>query len=134
MIGLLVRFAESAPQGQHPLRLYFMQKIRFVLSRPEVMKGLEKEVREEQKIAEKDRLAEEAKHNYANGKHKKVGFVAEGEEKDRSAKIDMQMQVMKGVEEGMNQFREGLGRETELRQKKETEINQLVNKQEETLE
>jgi hypothetical protein len=33
LIALYVRFAEST-QGNNSLRLYFMEKIRFVLSRP----------------------------------------------------------------------------------------------------
>lgn len=43
MISLYVKFVENIPHNQHPLRLFFMEKIRLVLSRPEVIKILEKE-------------------------------------------------------------------------------------------
>jgi hypothetical protein len=37
LISLYVRFVENIHHNQHPLRLYFMEKIRFVLSQPEVI-------------------------------------------------------------------------------------------------
>mgnify|MGYP000701746429 CR=1 FL=1 len=43
MIGLYVKFVETIHINQHPLRLYFMDKIKFVLSRPEVIRILEKD-------------------------------------------------------------------------------------------
>lgn len=42
LIALYVKFAETASALQ-PVRFYFMEKIRFVLSRPEVIGGLEKD-------------------------------------------------------------------------------------------
>ena len=34
MVGLYVSFVEHIQYNQHPLRIFFMEKIRFVLSRP----------------------------------------------------------------------------------------------------
>jgi hypothetical protein len=112
-----------------------MQKIRFVLSRPEVVRGLEREGREEEREqheGEMRRLAEMARHKHANG-HQKPAGSTENEEKERTAKIELQMRVMQEVEEGMNAFREGMGRESQRRQQKEVEINQLVNEQDRAL-
>ena len=33
MVGLYVKFVENIHTNQHPLRLFFMEKIKFVLSR-----------------------------------------------------------------------------------------------------
>lgn len=43
MVGLYVKFVENIQTNQHPLRLFFMEKIKFVLSRPEVIRILEKD-------------------------------------------------------------------------------------------
>jgi hypothetical protein len=104
-----------------------MEKIRFVLSRPEVVKGLEKD-RESGREPDPRRAPEEVRHPHVNN-----GKVKKGEAEEKSAKIELQMQVMKQVEEGMNAFREGLGRESQRRHQKETEINQLVSEQDHTL-
>lgn len=40
MINLYVKFAENIRKNQHPLRLFFMEKIKFVLSRSEVIRIL----------------------------------------------------------------------------------------------
>ena len=42
MISLYVKFVENIHYNQHPLRIFFMEKIKFVLSRPEVIRLLEK--------------------------------------------------------------------------------------------
>lgn len=46
MVGLYVKFVEQIHSHQHPLRLFFMEKIKFVLSRPEVIRILEKDSNE----------------------------------------------------------------------------------------
>lgn len=46
MISLYVRFVENINSNQHPLRLFFMEKIKFVLSRPEIIRILEKDTEE----------------------------------------------------------------------------------------
>ena len=46
MVGLYVKFVEHINSNQHPLRLFFMEKIKFVLSRPEVIRILEKDSQE----------------------------------------------------------------------------------------
>ena len=43
MVALYVRFVENIHQSQNLIRLYFMEKIRFVVSRPEVIKSLDKD-------------------------------------------------------------------------------------------
>ena len=43
MITLYVKFVENINRNQHPVRLYFMEKIKFVLTRPEVVRILEKD-------------------------------------------------------------------------------------------
>lgn len=43
MVALYVRFVENIHSNQHPLRLFFMEKIKFVLSRPEIIRILEKD-------------------------------------------------------------------------------------------
>lgn len=43
MVGLYVKFVENIQHNKHPIRLFFMEKIKFVLSRPEVIKILEKD-------------------------------------------------------------------------------------------
>lgn len=43
MIALYVRFVENIHQSQNLMRVYFMEKIRFVVSRPEVIKSLDKD-------------------------------------------------------------------------------------------
>lgn len=78
LIALYVRFAESA-QGNNSLRLFFMEKIRFVLSRPEVLKGLE---RDRESGREPDRRIDDVKHHVVNGQRKKVGANPEMENKN----------------------------------------------------
>ena len=52
---------------------------------------------------------------------------------NKTDKIEHQMKVMRQVEEEMNAFRDNMGRESEIRIKKETDINQVVNQQDQAL-
>jgi len=43
LVSLYVRLAEQISEHKHPLKVYFMQKMKFVLSRAEIIRILEKE-------------------------------------------------------------------------------------------
>jgi hypothetical protein len=43
MIALYVKLGESLNEKKHPIKVYFMEKIKYVLSRPEINSILEKE-------------------------------------------------------------------------------------------
>jgi hypothetical protein len=49
MITLYVKFVENIHQNQHPIRIFFLEKIKFVLSRPEVVSMLEKRSQQQNK-------------------------------------------------------------------------------------
>lgn len=125
MIGLYVRFVENIHSNQHPLRIFFMEKIKFVLSRPEIIKILEKDSQESKKNMRETirgvmglsydeemqmkKLTEEAKqeirkNHIINMKKEKpgvgVGGVEEAQlkDKERNMKIEMQMKIMEEVQ------------------------------------
>ena len=131
-----------------------MEKIRLVLSRPEVIKILEKEttaqnrsirdtvrgmigVNEEDEMEIK-RMAEEAKaevrQNHLINTKKAVNSSDEHlKEKERNLKIELQMKIMEEVESNMNKFRKDLSNGKQKHAEKENQINKLVNQQDQNL-
>ena len=118
MVGLYVRFTEHIQHNQHPLRIFFMEKIRFVLSRPEVTRILEKDggalretvaamrVSQAEEEARLISLTEEAKKEVQRNHvvtHKK-GNDETLRERERNVKIEMQMRIMEEVEQNVKQL------------------------------
>lgn len=132
-----------------------MEKIKFVLSRPEIIRILEKDSNElnrnmrdtirgaiEQEEMEIKKLAEEAKkeirqnHIINMKKDRTVSDVANHDElrdKERNMKIEMQMKIMEEVELNMRKMKKDMNNEGEQRKKKEEEINNMVQKQDNAL-
>jgi hypothetical protein len=154
MITLYVRFVENIHHNQHPLRLYFMEKIRFVLSRPEVIKILEKEIVTQRKsirdtvrgmigINEEDeiemkKIAEEAKaevrqNHIINVKNRTNNSDEILKEKERNMKIELQLKIMEEVESNMTKFRHDLSKGKERSEEKEKQIHKIVHQQDENL-
>lgn len=157
-ISMYVRLVEQISETKHPLKVYFMEKIKFVLSRPEILSILEKEtasknqtmretikgvigVSQEEELAMK-KLAEEAKEEIRQNhlinlkkdrQYEKTAMGEELKDKERNMKIEMQMKIMEEVEQNMQKITQDFKKADQLRQKNEEEIKGIVSKQDETL-
>lgn len=154
MVALYVKFAESISQSSHSIKFYFMQKIRFVLSRPEitrvldnkagqdnVIEGLEMQPEEEDAAIFKA-MNEEAKQEVRQNhllylkKDLQLECSALGEElksKERNMKIELQMKIMEEVEHNIKTIDKNFENADKKREESRRYIHTIVNRQDETL-
>jgi hypothetical protein len=155
MVALYVKFSENISQSRHPIKFYFMQKIRYVLSRPEIIRILDTKVATQdntikrlQVPAEEDdnlifnAMTEQAKqkmrqnHLFYLKRDPQLKGSDLGEElkiKERNMKIELQLKIMEEVEQNIKTIDKDFENADKKREENKKYIHTMVNRQDESL-